>query len=296
MPTNASTQVPPPKSWDEFEEICLDAAKLRWNSSNFFRNGRTGQKQNGVDIYDGDGLYIGLQCKNTWDQLPIEAIQSEIKKAESFKPKLNHLYIATTAKRDVSIQKQVREISETRKGRGEFAVDVLFWDDVHSDLANDDAIFFKYYPQHRGNDRKAKEHDLSLLNKLKELLCARDSSNTIEFIKNHNWAGFPFRHEILDPIREFYSKWGNSPEREFNDPDLEKIRKNLYENIDGFYGLIVTETFTRHVNATILQEVPPEWEYEKPEHFRRVVQDLKEFSKKIVESYAELVRFGRKTL
>jgi len=29
----------------------LAAAKLRWNSSDFYRNGRQGQKQDGVDIW-----------------------------------------------------------------------------------------------------------------------------------------------------------------------------------------------------------------------------------------------------
>jgi hypothetical protein len=59
MPTIASSNVPTPKSWDEFEDITLAAAKLRWNSSDFFRNGRPGQKQDGVDIWchDDDKLH-----------------------------------------------------------------------------------------------------------------------------------------------------------------------------------------------------------------------------------------------
>jgi hypothetical protein len=36
MPTIASSKVPPPKSWDEFEDIVLSAAKLRWKSTDFY--------------------------------------------------------------------------------------------------------------------------------------------------------------------------------------------------------------------------------------------------------------------
>ena len=46
--------MPAPKSWDEFEDISLSAAKLRWNSTDFFRHGRLGQKQDGVDIWGHD--------------------------------------------------------------------------------------------------------------------------------------------------------------------------------------------------------------------------------------------------
>jgi hypothetical protein len=116
MPTIASSNVPTPKSWDEFEDITLAAAKLRWNSSNFYRNGRAGQKQDGVDIWghDGDNRHIGVQCKNTVDGVSLTTVKDEIANAEAFEPKLDRLYIATTAKRDAVLQKAVREISEQR--------------------------------------------------------------------------------------------------------------------------------------------------------------------------------------
>ncbi len=67
MPTLATIHLPKPKDWNEFEEICLDVAKLRWSTPNWVRHGRQGQKQNGVDIYGYDELerLIGIQCKNT---------------------------------------------------------------------------------------------------------------------------------------------------------------------------------------------------------------------------------------
>jgi hypothetical protein len=128
MPTIASSNVPTPKSWDEFEDITLAAAKLRWNSSDFYRNGRPGQKQDGVDIWgnDDDDRHIGVQCKNTVDGISLTTIKEEIANAENFKPMLNRLYVATTAKRDVVLQRAVREVSSQRAKRDQFKVDVLF--------------------------------------------------------------------------------------------------------------------------------------------------------------------------
>ena len=112
MPTIASSQVPPPRSWDEFEDIALAFAKLRWQSDDFYRNGRQGQKQDGVDIWGHarDGDHIGIQCKNTVDGVTLTTIQAEVSNAEDFVPKLERLYIATTARRDASLQREVRSL------------------------------------------------------------------------------------------------------------------------------------------------------------------------------------------
>lgn len=151
MPTIAGSNVPPPKSWDEFEDITLSAAKLRWGSNNFYRNGRQGQKQEGVDIWgrDQEERQIGIQCKNTIGGVTEATVKAEIEYSESFKPTLKALYIATTANRDASIQKSVREISEQRRAADNYSVDVLFWDDICQDLAVEERVFFKHYPQFR---------------------------------------------------------------------------------------------------------------------------------------------------
>lgn len=84
MPTISSSKVPSPKSWDEFEEITLSAAKLRWNSTDFYRHGRQGQKQDGVDIWGYDGKrHIGVQCKNTTGELGLAVVETEIANAEN---------------------------------------------------------------------------------------------------------------------------------------------------------------------------------------------------------------------
>ena len=65
MPTIASSELPVPKSWDEFEDICADLFGRIWNDHNIVRYGRMGQRQNGVDIrgHLPAGGIAGVQCK-----------------------------------------------------------------------------------------------------------------------------------------------------------------------------------------------------------------------------------------
>jgi hypothetical protein len=76
VPTIASSNVPIPKSWDEFEDITLAAAKLRWNSSDWAAR----PEQDGVDIWghDDDNRHIGVQCKNTVDGVSLRTVEAEI--------------------------------------------------------------------------------------------------------------------------------------------------------------------------------------------------------------------------
>ncbi|WP_321942192.1 hypothetical protein [Paraburkholderia tropica] len=289
MPTISSSKVPAPKSWDEFEDISLSAAKLRWSSTDFFRHGRQGQKQDGVDIWghDDDGRHLGLQCKNTTGGISLDVVESEIKNAAKFTPKLDRLYIVTTAPRDTEIQKLVREISKNRDKAGDFKVDVLFWDDVCNDLAKDEKVFFGHYPQFKPGDDPEKKHDSTLWNELTTLL---RSDGVIGFLDRTNMAGFSFPELELEPIREFYYKW-NTPEREFITPVLEQLRKELWSEVDAYYDLIATETFP--ANNPRFSTVPPEWEIEQPDRFWRVVNSLHDHAGKIVELHAKIVRVGR---
>ena len=144
MPTYANTRMPPPRSWDEFEAVVCSAAKIRWSSPDFTPHGRQGQRQDGVDVYgkDDKGRLVGLQCKNTWSGVSTATISDEVEKAESFKPALAHLYVATTADTDKGLQAYVRELSATRMKAGKFEVSVLFWTDIWHDLTLEESRLF----------------------------------------------------------------------------------------------------------------------------------------------------------
>jgi hypothetical protein len=66
MPTPSTSDLPKPKSWDEFEDIVWSIYIQRWQDPHAQRYGRNGQAQHGVDIYgqqNGSSKYVAVQCK-----------------------------------------------------------------------------------------------------------------------------------------------------------------------------------------------------------------------------------------
>src|SRR4051812_13304463 len=116
MPTLSMASLPPPKSWDEFEEIYSDLARQEWGDPGVVRHGKSGQPQQGVDVSGvraSTQQTIGAQCKVhlTGAKLTWSEVEAEVKKAEGFSPALAEYEIATTASRDAEIQRQVRELN-----------------------------------------------------------------------------------------------------------------------------------------------------------------------------------------
>ena len=149
MPTLSSMQIPPPANWQEFEIITQSALKIRWESPNLQRNGRSGQAQAGVDIYGEDDLarQVGVQCKLRSDgDIDETVVAEEVKKAEGFVPKLDAYYVATTAPTDAKVQRAVRILSQQRVAAGGFPVGVLFWEDIIQDLVRNEAELRLHYP------------------------------------------------------------------------------------------------------------------------------------------------------
>ncbi|WP_442786351.1 restriction endonuclease [Leptothoe sp. PORK10 BA2] len=69
MPVPSTSDLPKPKSWDEFEDIVWEVYARKWQDPHTQRYGRSGQAQNGVDIYGqqnsskSSNSYIAIQCK-----------------------------------------------------------------------------------------------------------------------------------------------------------------------------------------------------------------------------------------
>ena len=147
MPSPTTTDLPIPKSWDEFEDICSDLLKCLWSDQYVVRNGRSGQKQHGVDIYGKpahlkgrDSKTADAQCKRV-EALTEEDIKNEIEQATEFKPSLEEYLLLTTLKRDASLQEYVRtqdwEINR---------VEILFWEDLSLQLSESDELLKKHFP------------------------------------------------------------------------------------------------------------------------------------------------------
>jgi hypothetical protein len=141
-------QIPPPTDWGEFESIVLDAMSIRWTSPDLQKNGRSGQGQQGVDIYglNNLGQPIGIQCKKRKGKLKEKEVDTEIANATHFQPALSVLYIATTQELDAPLQSKVRLKSAARVANGGFAVQILFWDDIIQSLVTNPQIFATHYP------------------------------------------------------------------------------------------------------------------------------------------------------
>jgi hypothetical protein len=129
-------QLPPPANWQDFESLCLAVWRDIWGDPDAQKNGRLGQPQAGVDVFGSilhaDG-YHGVQCKlkeSSAGELALREVSDGVRKAESFVPELRSFTIATTAKRDVSLQEDVRLLSEKRTRRGKLSVQVYAWDDI----------------------------------------------------------------------------------------------------------------------------------------------------------------------
>lgn len=287
MPTLSNSNIPTPKSWDEFEDITLSALQVRWSNPELFRNGRQGQRQDGVDIYgeNSAGDFVGVQCKNTTQGISEKIVNNEIKNATSFTPPIKELIVATTASRDAALQKFVRTLSDDRKKRGQFSVSLLFWDDICSDLVECEEKLYKHYPHLKPKENKSLQHDEKLFEKLINLL---PSNSVIRFLDQNNMAGFPFRDSELDPVRKFYYEWAVA-ENEFIDKNLELLKKSLHERIDNYLEIIAYQTWPLNSNLEF-RSVPSEWELEQPDRFKKVVGELHKIAGEIVETHQNLVR------
>jgi hypothetical protein len=148
MGTLVGLRVPPPTNEDEFEDITLVAARLRWPGSDFDRNGTRGQRQNGVDVFGHDDTdrLVGIQCRNLDKKPSMAVVTKAVADAEPF-PHLEAFYYACSSKRDAKLQREVLELSRARKKAGQFTVALLFWPDIWNDLALDPRQVAKFFPQ-----------------------------------------------------------------------------------------------------------------------------------------------------
>ena len=149
-------QIPPPKSWEKFEDLCHELFKAVWGDSFAQKNGRRGQPQHGVDIFGSpNGNYEtcqGVQCKGKdglyGRKTSVPELEREIAKAEGFEPLLQHWIFATTAPVDAKLQKTAREISASRTKKGRFTVSVLGWEEIVTLLCRQKQVLSEFYPEH----------------------------------------------------------------------------------------------------------------------------------------------------
>lgn len=133
--STASTRIPKPKDWQEFERQIEILAQCVLGDPTAKGNGRTGQRQKGVDVFGWrpGKIAVGFQCKEHFEEPVTEKeLRDEVKKAEQFRPKLKEFILVTTADRDAKIQEVARLMTEERD---DFSVDVWSWEDIEGHVA-----------------------------------------------------------------------------------------------------------------------------------------------------------------
>lgn len=125
-------EITKPENSSDFEAMCANIYGHIFGDQFAKRNGRSGQKQAGVDIYveSKDGR-IGIQSKRYQDgRLKLLHILQEVGKAERGGAAIVKLIIATTAANDAVLLQEVQKLSDTRVANNQFPVDVEFWSDI----------------------------------------------------------------------------------------------------------------------------------------------------------------------
>ncbi len=137
----SSTSLPKPKNWQDFETKTRVLFACILGDPNTQQNGRSGQAQNGVDVYgyrDRDtSQLVGVQCKKKYGAEVSEAeLRTEVNKAKKFKPAISEFILVTTAPRDQNIQTVARTITSELQGTDRpFPVFVWGWEDIEENAA-----------------------------------------------------------------------------------------------------------------------------------------------------------------
>jgi thioredoxin-like negative regulator of GroEL len=133
----SSVTLPKPKLWQDFETHTRELFASVLNDPNTQKNGRSGQKQHGVDIYGyRDGrvdCLVGVQCKDKMEEGEVteQELRAELEKAKHFKPTISEFILVTTAPRDQKIQEAARIITaELTASDRPIRVSVWGWEDV----------------------------------------------------------------------------------------------------------------------------------------------------------------------
>ncbi|KJS38084.1 MAG: hypothetical protein VR70_10850 [Rhodospirillaceae bacterium BRH_c57] len=143
-----------PKSGAAFERLCCGVWEALW-SCQVEINGRNGQRQNGVDFYAQrpDGWH-GVQCKAKGPHAKLSEAEviAEMRKASGFEPPLRHFEIATSSRRDSSLQEAVRKLSARSVENGGFDVRVVFWEGIEDYLRRFPSVHQNYLSGLFGGD------------------------------------------------------------------------------------------------------------------------------------------------
>lgn len=155
MVSFSSTSFPLPKNWQDFERCCRVLFSCILQDPNTQTNGRSGQRQHGVDVFGNrggaGGPLVGVQCKGRdgqfGGQITDKELRDEVAKTEKFQPSLSEFILVTTARDDAKIQESARALTTELNSKGrQISVLVMGWDSLESEIARHPEAIREFHP------------------------------------------------------------------------------------------------------------------------------------------------------
>ena len=148
MPDLRNLQLAPLDDEERFEDLCLALWRRILNQPAAQRNGRRGQRQQGVDLFgrrDGSSAWVAIQCKvRSGGSLSDADVLNDVRSAKEFNPRLTEMVFATTARRDPGLQEYVRVLTDANLAEGYFSVSVWSWDDIREEISKEENLDLCY--------------------------------------------------------------------------------------------------------------------------------------------------------
>jgi hypothetical protein len=202
--------LPPPANWQDFQSLVTDIARSRYDPRTVTEYGRSGQRQDGIDVYAEDylGNKIGLQCKQIKDGLSETVVRAEADKAVNFSSQLHLFIVATTAERDARLQDQIFALNQSAVYRFKLKVD--FWNDLIDDINRYANVLNDCYKSYRDSfQRTDEDNHLACLRVAFDRPAFRD-----DFLHERNYDDF--EEALVTTIRLFSTgftsdRWSQIP-------------------------------------------------------------------------------------
>lgn len=233
--------LPPPSNWQDFQDLIVEVARVRFLDSSVQEYGRQGQAQKGIDVYAQDYLdkHIGLQCKETKkESLTTTVIDKESAKAQQFSPALDLLIIATTARIDTKLQDHVIKLNSNNAHP--FKIQIWFWDDINRDINRFQSVMASSYETFRKHFGQSE-----LANHISAVRLAFDRpAFTEDFLLERNYNDF---ESALIAIKAFlkvgvlHDNWSKTvlvqtiPSSMIGDQEYSKFITDIEKMVEGIY-------------------------------------------------------------
>ena len=241
----SNRSLPKPENWQDFEFQTWLLFRAELNDPATEQNGRQGQAQHGVDVFGRrkGNDWVGIQCKQKMDEGVSEAeLRAEVTKAKSFDPKISEFILVTTARRDATIQKVAREITdELSETDHTFTVSVWGWDQFqeHASLHSD--VWEKIDPTWDPFSKRGLDQVNLRLDKIDDRISSalpntRNELRTPDFVSKDHSQDSPFHTKV-----SVFVEMINNGDVDAGQARLETLKENDWKiaNITEKYRLLI---------------------------------------------------------